>query len=179
MASFTTLVPSDDVFRLHNTTFGRVRGDLLYVFECPEKLGSVVSSETCITDLKLAGDSGYVNPVTRVWKQGTATRACQTHFPTAYRASNGVWFQAEPQVKALAAPSYKPLMEVQAGTAPVAELFDESTGLYTLEELQSWKTSLVEAGFARDVTSSLNFGLCQDMNPVSRITAITQGPNIL
>jgi hypothetical protein len=158
----SSLVLSEDVFKLHNTTFGRVRGDLLYVFECPVKLGSVVSSETCITDLKLAGDAGYVNPDTRVWKQGTAERSCQAHFPTAFRATNNVWFQAEPVVKALAAPSYKPLMEVQAGSAPTTELFDESTGLYTLEELQSWKNSLVEAGFARDVTTSMNYGLCQN-----------------
>ena len=50
--SVTDRTSWEEVFRVHNKTYGRIRGDVLYVFKCAPKMGNVVSSETCITDLK-------------------------------------------------------------------------------------------------------------------------------
>ena len=154
------LVVSDDLFRLYNSTFARLRGDILYIFDCPAKKGNIISSETCINNLKLASGDGYIDPISKTWKAGTSTRSCQTHFPTAFKADGNIWFQAEPHVKAISAPPYQPLMDVQRGSS-VTELFASGSGLYTEEEMASWKRSLIEAGFSKDISSTLNYGLCQ------------------
>ena len=154
------LVVSDDLFHFHNSTYARVKGDIMYLFQYPSKKGNIISSETCITDLKLASGDGYFDPISRTWKAGTSTRSCQTNFPTSFRTDGGIWVSAEPHVKAIPASDYRPLMEVQRGSA-APELFASGTGLYTEEEMDSWKRSLIEAGFAKDISATLNYGLCQ------------------
>ena len=126
------IVTSSDVFKLHNNTFARFKGNILYLFICKDVTESIVSSTHCITDLKL-NDEGYVDPNTRMWKATTSPRSCQEHFPTAFETISG-WVSVEPQLKAAVAPDYWPLLEARNGVLD-PELFLKASNLYTEEEI--------------------------------------------
>lgn len=128
-----------EVFKMHNNTFSKDEGDALCLLNCKEVIENLVSSTHGIMDLKLDKEI-YVDPNTRLWEATTSLRSCREHFPTAFKTQTG-GVTAEPQLKAAAAPDYKPLLETRNGVLS-PELLDRATNLYT-EDTQYLLQNLV------------------------------------
>ena len=79
----------DEIVHLHGEVFSKRRGDILYTFTCPQKIGKVIPMKgTCLNKVPLE-TSVFVDPVTKIGSKHASKVDCANHFPLTVLSEDG------------------------------------------------------------------------------------------
>ena len=65
----------DEIIQIDQKHFGQIKGDVLYVFDCVDKIAKLMTRETCYDNIPIEGDK-FVHPQTRVLTNTAAKVPC-------------------------------------------------------------------------------------------------------
>ena len=151
-----------DLLQLATGRFTRTKGDILYLFQCEEKLGKVLDTEMCYNKIPL--DNGaFVDPTNRVMTRSASEVECD-HFPLTVEAVEG-WIKIGPGVTRRNAPGNKTL--IQGGSSPQVHEDLSAGGLYTSSELKSWENAIEFGAFQDMIQTNIARGVCKTSDSCS------------
>ena len=145
-------------------------GDVLYIFQCEEKVGKVLSSDVCYDKIPLDDGKTFVDPVTRIASKFRAVRDCNTHFPQLIETLDG-WISINPKLKQVTPPGARPLNQVDDDSHEDLS----KGGLYTPEEIASWENLIQWQSFHDSLTQHISYGVCVKENECYPNTETRQG----
>ena len=70
----------DEIIQIGQKHFGQIKGDVLYIFDCVNKVAKLMTQETCYDNIPIEGDN-FVHPQTRVLTNTAAKVPCNKLFP--------------------------------------------------------------------------------------------------
>ena len=146
----TGVCQSSQVVQINKDHFGKVKGDVLYVFDCSEKTAKLETLRTCHDAAPI--EHGFVDPATRMLLSSSAQVECNSHYPLVIRAIEG-WVSINPKI----IPTKAPLTQSFIATDVHHE--DLSIGgIYTQDELKSWDALIQFSAFHNALSRTMSYG---------------------
>ena len=140
--------------------FGRRNGDILYTFNCPEKVAKVASLEQCHSQFPILVEDTvkFVSPTTRILSDHDQPIPCPPiNFAMTVKSVEGKWITINPEVKVRAPPAEGSLTDYDQ-----QQHEDMSTGgLYTDQEIKKWENMIQWSTFRESVAEHLAQGVCK------------------
>ena len=143
----------DEIIQIDQKHFGQIKGDVLYIFDCVNKVAKLMTRETCYDNIPIEGDN-FVHPQTRVLTNTAAKTPCNKFFPTTIETLEG-WVTINPHITPSATPQNMSIMDNTVSHEDMS-----IGGIYTDQELAAWESQLQFSNFHQAVTKSVSYGVC-------------------
>ena len=104
-------VSEGQITRLDGNRFAKLSGELLYTFQCKEKVAEIIPAAKCHDDIPI-GDGLFVTPVTRMLVKHSPVRACDPMFPLVVEITHHVFVEISTIVRPRAARKKPPTRPV-------------------------------------------------------------------
>lgn len=145
----------DEIIPLGEDRYGKRRGDILFSFTCPEKIGKIMPmSPTCHTKIPL--ETGiFMDPETRIATKHASLTDCKTHFPITMKSMDG-WITISTSIQPAVAPR-----EVRLKGGKIQHESMKSGGIYREDALNQFDDLLEYGSFHSAVLEELAFGVCR------------------
>ena len=159
LPEFTGIIP------MKNERFGKRRGDILFTFGCPMKIGKIIPMEdTCMTKIPLEGKL-FMDPVSRIASRHASKVDCSTHFPLTILSEDG-WVTIADTIQPAIAPKEINLLSNQVDHESM-----KSGGIYRPEALAQFEDILEYGSFHDAIIETLGYGICRkEGGPCAPIT---------
>ena len=146
------LAVEDQLIKTENGEFGRVRGDVVYLFTCVNRTSTILEAQKCFTDIPIS--EGYVDPETRVFKTHSSQIPCHKRFPMVVKSNEG-WIEILPELKPITAPRV-----YQHRTTELQSEDYKNSGLYTTNELEEFQHLLTFPDYRKALLTEVTLGNC-------------------
>ena len=143
----------EEVMPIQNGKFGRRSGDVLYIFNCMQKTGKLLTTKKCYDRIPLQNQI-YVDPITRIGTKHATTKECNNLFPEAVLTKEG-WISM-PELRPMKEPSQ--YLNNNKGNLTHEDM--AKGGLYTSDELKQWEQFISYGDFKSSLISSISTGAC-------------------
>ena len=144
---------NEEVMPIKNGKFGRRSGDVLYIFNCMQKTGKLLTTKKCYDRIPLQNQI-YVDPITRIGTKHATTKECNNLFPEAVLTKEG-WISM-PELRPMKEPSQ--YLNNNKGNLTHEDM--AKGGLYTSDELKQWEQFISYGDFKSSLISSISTGAC-------------------
>ena len=150
---------SNDIVHMQGDKFAKRRGDILFIFICPEKLGKVKEmTGTCVSKIPLEGGL-YMDPTTRIASAHASKTDCSTHFPLTILSEDG-WITVADTIQPAIAPTETKLAQEKVGHESM-----KTGGIYRHEALEQFEDILEYGAFHDAIIESFGYGVCRKDGP--------------
>ena len=107
-------IETNGIIPINKNEFAKRRGDILFIFTCPEKMGKIKPmQDTCVSKIPL--ESGlYMDPTSRIASKHASKIDCSSHFPLTVLSKDG-WVTVSNTVKPAVAPTEMKLHKTKIG----------------------------------------------------------------
>ena len=165
LPDFTGIIP------MKGDRFGKRRGDILFTFQCPTKIGAIIAmEETCMTKIPLEGQL-FMDPVSRIASRHASKVDCSTHFPLTILSEDG-WVTVADTIQPAIAPK-----EVKLLNGKIDHESMKTGGIYRPEALAQFEDILEYGSFHDAIIETLGYGICRKEGgpcaPISRGVTMT------
>ena len=130
----------------------RRNGDTVELFSCKEKEAKIREEKVCYNAIPIV-PSGFVKVENRIFTSSSKIIECNIHFPLKVKAKEG-WIEINPVIKKITPPQELP------STGPIEHLDMAQGGIYTTEELSSWRRHLELGDVHQAISTSIAHGVC-------------------
>ena len=146
----------DEIVHLHEQTFSKRRGDILYTFTCPQKIGKVIPmKDTCLNKVPLE-TSVFVDPVTKIGSKHASKVDCANHFPLTVLSEDGWITVSLSHLQPAIAPQ-----EVKMEGGKLKHESMKKGGLYRHEALMQFEEILEYGSFHQALMETFSSGICR------------------
>ena len=123
------------IIKIDDHHYAQVKGDIVYVFDCVEKISKIVTMENCYDAIPIE-QNWFVDTRTRVATKNAAKIECNKFFPNTILTMEG-WVTINPHIKPSASPRNISLIGVNINHESLAH-----GGIYTEQELAAWEAQI-------------------------------------
>ena len=147
--------PAELNFRMTEGRFGRVSGDAVIVFTCPEATVQLRKAETCHRDVPVQHEKlPFADTLTRILRADSPRVPCAANFAPLIEGVRG-WWQASPALNPVQPPAawlpYDP-----KGSQPE----ETPRGFYTEDEKEAWTRMQMLPVYKQQIVSMIEVGSC-------------------
>lgn len=142
----------DSLIQLEDARFGRIVGDIVYLFTCVNRTDRILEAEFCYSDIPIS--EGFVDPATRLYKNHSTRVPCHRRFPMVVESTNG-WIEILPELKPITAPR-----KYQHQTTNIQSEDFKDSGLYTANELKEFQHLLTFPDYKKALLNEVSLGNC-------------------
>ena len=146
----------DDMIQIEGNHFAKRRGDLLYTFECPQKLGMVRPMEDICTTKVPLENGLYMDSVTKIATKHTAVIDCNSHYPLTILSMDGWISITSTGIHAAVAPE-----EIKMEHHVIKHESMKTGGIYQREIVEQWENIVEYGAFHSAVQETLSYGICR------------------
>ena len=143
---------NDKIIKLKDNLMSLRNGDTVQLFKCKPKEGQVMERKECFDAIPILPE-GYVKIESRVYTASANIKECNRHFPLKIKTKQS-WIELNPQIKKIAEPEDLP------GEPADVHLDMTQGGIYTPEELESWRRHLELGDLHNAISTSIAHGVC-------------------
>ena len=143
--------------QLHHDLFGLLRGQVLYLFKCPNKVGQIAELKQCHEGIPIKSEPNlFVDPQTLIASKHSPVTSCSRRFPLRVKA-NEAWVEITPQVKQAPAPAAG--QHILNPTIAHTQL--ENGGIYTEQELTEFEDVQAFPKYHQALLRAITLGSCK------------------
>ena len=146
----------DEIVHLHGEVFSKRRGDILYTFKCPQKMGKVIPMKgTCLNKVPLE-TAVFVDPVTKIGSKHASKVDCANHFPLTVLSEDGWITVSLSHLQPAVAPE-----EVKMEGGKLKHDSMKTGGIYRHEALEQFEEILEYGSFHQALMETFSSGICR------------------
>ena len=146
----------DEIVHLHGEVFSKRRGDILYTFNCPQKMGKVIPMKgTCLNKVPLE-TAVFVDPVTKIGSKHASKVDCANHFPLTVLSEDGWITVSLSHLQPAIAPE-----EVKMEGGKLKHDSMKTGGIYRHEALEQFEEILEYGSFHQALMETFSSGICR------------------
>ena len=145
----------DEIIPMEGDTFAKRRGDILYTFTCPTKIGKVTTMKGVCTNKIPLETSIYMDPTTRIASRHTSKVDCANHFPLTILSEDG-WITVSDSVQPAIAPK-----DVEMSEGKLHHESMKTGGIYQQEAMAQFEDILEYGSFHQAVMETFGYGICR------------------
>ena len=156
MCLISSDIKSDETFKISGLTYGKRRGDTIYIYHCKVEQAEIRSAKTCYDRIPLKNNL-FMDFSTRLIHKFATVIPCLKRFPIQIRTDSGIYVALTPEISQVPTPpDHQPW---KTNTTINEENFAVS-GLYTEEEMESYDFLIDFPSYKEAMLSELSFGTC-------------------
>ena len=141
----------NEIVHLHGEVFSKRRGDILYTFTCPQKIGKVIPMNKVPLETSV-----FVDPVTKIGSKHASKVDCANHFPLTVLSEDGWITISLAHLQPAVAPEE---VKMQGGKLKHDSM--KTGGIYRHEALVQFEEILEYGSFHQALMETFSSGICR------------------
>ena len=120
-------------FSMGGNHFALQRGEVLYSYLCTRATTTIRETPECYQDIPVTINNGFVQPISRIWKNHSSIVECDNQFPITIRTEDQGWVELDRHIRKVSPPAPRMQEHSQLNHHSMTV-----TGIYTQAEMLSF-----------------------------------------